>query len=105
MLTEYMDTNYMESDGNVLDFSNMHTLSTTHTRLHPAIHLGEAKYLAMVDYVNDRLPPNMVFDFDAVQTDEFLKKYKFSRQTLPTDEVYAQINTLPTQFKDVMQKS
>jgi hypothetical protein len=99
MLTEYMDTNYMESDGNVLDFSNMHTLSTTHTRLHPAIHLGEAKYLAMVDYVNDRLPPNMVFDFNAVQTDEFLKKYKFSRQTLPTDEVYAQINTLPTQFK------
>ena len=47
----------MESDGNVLDFTNMHTLSTTHTRLHPALHLGEERYYALVDYVNDRLPP------------------------------------------------
>lgn len=89
LLTEYMETNYVESKGNVLDFTNMHTLSTTHTRLHPALHLGEERYYALVDYVNDRLPDDLYFDFDATQTDTFLKKFQFSRQNIPTDEIYS----------------
>lgn len=91
LLKDYVDQNYMETDGNVLDFSQMNTMGTTLTSLHPRKHLGDNKYYAMVDYINDRLPPNMVFDFNATQTQEFLAKYRFTPDVSASDTLYAQI--------------
>ena len=45
--------------------------------------------------MNDRLPDDLYFDFDATQT-IFFEKVSFSRHLIPTDEIYSGMEKDPT---------
>ena len=82
-LKDYVDQEYMESDGNILEFTNNGPKSFTRTRhgLQRYFNSPE-KYNAAIDYINELLPDGFVFDPNTVTSPEFQRAYGDPRQEI-----------------------
>ena len=82
-LKDYVDQEYMESDGNILEFTNNGPKSFTRTRhgLQRYFNSPE-KYNAAIEYINELLPDGFVFDPNTVTSAEFQRAYGDPRQEI-----------------------
>ena len=80
-LKDYVNQEYMESDGNILEFTNNGPKSFTRTRHGLQRYFNSPqKYNAAIQYINSILPEGFVFDPNTVMSDSFLRTYGDPRE-------------------------
>lgn len=80
-LKDYVNQEYMESDGNILEFTNNGPKSFTRTRHGLQRYFNSPqKYNAAIEYINSILPEGFVFDPNTVMSDSFLRTYGDPRE-------------------------
>jgi len=82
-LKDYVNQEYMESDGNILEFTNNGPKSFTRTRHGLQRYFNSPqKYNAAIEYINSLLPEGFVFDPNTVTSPEFQRTYGDPREEI-----------------------
>ena len=82
-LKDYVNQEYMESDGNILEFTNNGPKSFTRTRHGLQRYFNSPqKYNAAIEYINTILPEGFVFDPNTVMSREFQRTYGDPREEI-----------------------
>ena len=82
-LKDYVNQEYMESDGNILEFTNNGPKSFTRTRHGLQRYFNSPqKYNAAIEYINSLLPEGFVFDPNTVMSREFQRTYGDPREEI-----------------------
>ena len=84
-IREYMDTEYQETDGNILDYSQQNVRGIRHTKYHLNKYFTGELYFEAINYINNTLPEGFIFDPEVSMSKDFLENFS-SRFDNPVPE-------------------
>ena len=100
---EYMDTEYQETDGNILDYSQQNVRGIRHTKYHLNKYFTGELYFEAINYINNTLPEGFLFDPEVSMSTDFMEIFgsRFDAE-VPEDQLAGLSNRFIERHKSAL---